>query len=743
MATPLFQYIEPWHWDTSNDGWATAEETQQSYSALINKTRTNLFLMKVWNDMVLTVGYFRNMTERSWNTYYGTESDTYMRDGFDQLTANRFNALVVNVGYPRYSWQFEPTLESYIGRETFKGVAMVSANYADIVYAAYFIEIMQKLNILIAVCNGNIERCELAWQEHRALNISSDAVALPSAPIAYNLMIESDVESATELSIQALQPFRVQHTDTLNLHCTLSVILGGFARIEILFELFYVFPLTPLPSRRLICSNSASHSVFGDIATLLPFYDWSVNYQVGESSYEADMVALPIAYFEYSEEIPDIPIVATLATSKAEAMDMLFRMSGVFDFGLTVRRTYNIEIALDAASLRIDALIEHGRFSYMAGPLFITSTHSTKLDACKAALLEATANTELLLVNTLDLIVGRSLTASVEAFASFNTRGNRGISISLNNHIDFTSSVAASLERYNRPISAYCNIYDYIVSYSTLDKSTLLCILPTFDVNAGAILEASLQLYDDAIQLSAGTIGTVETASNILFVSPQLLRAKSYHTIESTAAIDLTNAVHLAADSVFSESVEAHMSIEGAAWLYPIQTDNDLYIRQVVRAEKHSDELSLDGRSVYVAGATYGLLVLDNSLEITNVYYAASMLDRLLLSCTLDMLRPWVYPVVTGTDIYIQQVTDANKYDDSLHIEHCAVLLTTTLAQELISPSQLEVFSGLEVSQVFTGAFSAPLIVQYAWHLPVVKGTDVYISHSMAVRTKDNDMEVS
>lgn len=132
-----------WSWSSGN--WsATASQTKAAYTAISTQGRTADFNHLVWNDLVELFANARS----GWNPLYATLDDTMMSGSGDQLTADRFNSLVLNIGNPWMFWAYRPSLTGYLGRLAVRGHAKYGSS-ADKVYGSYLIELARMLNVLI------------------------------------------------------------------------------------------------------------------------------------------------------------------------------------------------------------------------------------------------------------------------------------------------------------------------------------------------------------------------------------------------------------------------------------------------------------------------------------------------------------------------------------------------------------------------------------------------------------------
>lgn len=132
-----------WSWAASN-GSATGEQTQTAYAAAASKGMTASFSRFVWNDLVELLA----STVPTWNPKYTEIDDTLMAMPYEDLTADRFNSVVYNIGNPWMFWNYKTDREGYLGRLAVRGVKD-SGESADTVYGEYLIELAKKLNVLI------------------------------------------------------------------------------------------------------------------------------------------------------------------------------------------------------------------------------------------------------------------------------------------------------------------------------------------------------------------------------------------------------------------------------------------------------------------------------------------------------------------------------------------------------------------------------------------------------------------
>jgi hypothetical protein len=145
--------LTPWSWTASN-GTASAAQTKSAHTALTSSGNTAAFHRYVWNDLVNKVNQVLTALNLSWADTYGTISNTRINYAYEDLTAARFNAVRYNTRYNSWSWEYDVSKPWYTGRADFRGVGSVGENAADIVYGRYFLELTERLNVVIGIING-------------------------------------------------------------------------------------------------------------------------------------------------------------------------------------------------------------------------------------------------------------------------------------------------------------------------------------------------------------------------------------------------------------------------------------------------------------------------------------------------------------------------------------------------------------------------------------------------------------
>lgn len=123
--------VDDWDWTISN-GSATAAQTQLAYAAITGRGKLTDFSYLVWNDMVNKTDEVIRDRNETWqstvnNVYYGTLAETLMTEADKAMTAQRFNAVVMNLA-------------------RFKTPTVSRKNQGDLMLGSYFIELANSIN---------------------------------------------------------------------------------------------------------------------------------------------------------------------------------------------------------------------------------------------------------------------------------------------------------------------------------------------------------------------------------------------------------------------------------------------------------------------------------------------------------------------------------------------------------------------------------------------------------------------
>ncbi|MGI6378243.1 MAG: hypothetical protein ACOX0I_04245 [Bacilli bacterium] len=208
--------LTPWSWTASN-GTASAAQTKSAHTALTSSGNTAAFHRYVWNDLVNKVNQVLTALNLSWADTYGTISNTRINYAYEDLTAARFNAVRYNTRYNSWSWEYDALNPWYTGRTDFRGVGSVGESAADIVYGRYFLELTERLNVVIGIINGTtptedmdlslisslLPEADLFSGASTALGATKSGIIIPSAAL--------QSENLPSLTLHILVPSPLAH----------------------------------------------------------------------------------------------------------------------------------------------------------------------------------------------------------------------------------------------------------------------------------------------------------------------------------------------------------------------------------------------------------------------------------------------------------------------------------------------------------------------------------------------------
>jgi hypothetical protein len=218
---------------TTPIGNATATQLQNSYNALINKGETPEFSIKVWNDLVELLYQAIIQSGHSWDSTYGSVSNTKMMFPYDELTSFRFNAMTWNITKLinlTWKWEVDTDLEGFVGRLRFYGVSEVRGN-ADYLYGWYILELARVINLFINILKNQadfgelssktiipmVDYCDVhscnarAAQYETIINSLSEIIARTGESVP--LSLHSLSKTLSEVSVRNLQGKPVSHED--------------------------------------------------------------------------------------------------------------------------------------------------------------------------------------------------------------------------------------------------------------------------------------------------------------------------------------------------------------------------------------------------------------------------------------------------------------------------------------------------------------------------------------------------
>lgn len=185
-----------WSWDGSN-GNATTEQTVAAYEAVSNQGLCIDFSHLVWDDIVDTLNELLNALGMTWDSTYARIDDTKISVAKGQLMGQAFNSVrhnIQRVAFTTWKWQFDYTLDGYVGRNDFRGVSLWGTINSDRVYGWYIIELVRKLNVAIELMRGTWPVAELLYGESSNTRLAVNMPVLPAIKLPITLESQSKLE---------------------------------------------------------------------------------------------------------------------------------------------------------------------------------------------------------------------------------------------------------------------------------------------------------------------------------------------------------------------------------------------------------------------------------------------------------------------------------------------------------------------------------------------------------------------
>lgn len=283
-----------WDWSASNGG-ATAQQTIDAHTALLNNGRTAAFSYLVWNDIIDKISAQRQFwTDTAWDESVLSKANAKMTSGA-QMTAARFNSAVKNMP-PIKTWPWQETL----GR--------TNIHPLDRCYGVYFIYLTDGLNYWIDLIPLPFEISNVA-----TTSILMASHVLPALHIKVNSLNSTLTHN---VKVHPAPAAHIRYSLSINQGGTLYVSTLNAANIRILsfFNTSFRTGVTMYPTAHIIGELNAalSHSAsvtFGNcdfISVHLPF-----SFAAAESVHLApsDPVAINL-------DVGDLDIATTISAAQ-------------------------------------------------------------------------------------------------------------------------------------------------------------------------------------------------------------------------------------------------------------------------------------------------------------------------------------------------------------------------------------------------------------------------------------------
>lgn len=192
--------------------WA---DYQSSRDALVSGSPTMLFAKEAWNAIVDSTNKALTAAGLSWDCRYTTAEEAKINGSSKQLTAMKFNSVRHNIDWPAslgWQWSINPNFHGYVGRDDFYGRSTHGTS-ADQVYAAYILELVRRLNVMIEVMKGTATMPESLVQHDSV--VATDANLHAGTASAVSLLWTSGISSDT--IFEALPPAHIAVDQILKL----------------------------------------------------------------------------------------------------------------------------------------------------------------------------------------------------------------------------------------------------------------------------------------------------------------------------------------------------------------------------------------------------------------------------------------------------------------------------------------------------------------------------------------------
>ena len=203
LLSSSFPYFS---WETQF-GNATSTQLQNGYAALTGEGRTYEFHRYIWNDMVDLLSQALSEAGLSWNNAYGTAKETKVLEKYGLFTAQKFNAMTINIDQiikNAWQWEVNQMFIGYVARPRFYGVTE-KKDKGDYLYGQYIIELARVLNQFIAILKNEADFAEI---KHHEIIKSVDEAQLVSKKVL-PLAVEEVSFSKDHVRLLQVQAFRL------------------------------------------------------------------------------------------------------------------------------------------------------------------------------------------------------------------------------------------------------------------------------------------------------------------------------------------------------------------------------------------------------------------------------------------------------------------------------------------------------------------------------------------------------
>lgn len=183
LLSSSFPYFS---WETQFNN-ATSEQLQNGYAALTSTGKTTEFHRFIWNDMVDLLDQIQKQVGLTWDNTYGSAKETKVLEKYGKFTAQKFNAMTINMEpiiMNVWKWHVDKYYPGYVARPRFYGITE-KADKADYLYGHYILELARVLNQIIATLKNEADFADFVIREKSSTPTEVTTLSQRAAALAY------------------------------------------------------------------------------------------------------------------------------------------------------------------------------------------------------------------------------------------------------------------------------------------------------------------------------------------------------------------------------------------------------------------------------------------------------------------------------------------------------------------------------------------------------------------------------
>ena len=203
-----------WDWTRSNGG-ASDAQTRTAYASVTNRGRTYDFSHFVWNDLVENTYSLLVLNGKEWDSAVLSYEDTLIEaDGI--LTADRFNSLRRNIRDTGWPWVYNEARPDYIGR--------YNVHVKDKVFGSYILELAHKYNVMFGIFDDTAGN-EMTLLSETDIGIPAEIYMICVRGILVGLLLDTDVTAELAADLIPFAPTLLEAAIRTNIQ-TENVVAG-------------------------------------------------------------------------------------------------------------------------------------------------------------------------------------------------------------------------------------------------------------------------------------------------------------------------------------------------------------------------------------------------------------------------------------------------------------------------------------------------------------------------------------